>query len=186
MDEQKFWDLIQSAHIQSNGDMDGKSQVIKESISKLSTEDATVFLDIFDSMMDKAYSWPLWGAAYVINGGCSDDSFTDFRSSLISRGKDKFIQAVTNPDSLADEKYDEDLWFFEGFQYAITEGVEENIGSSLDKTTSHPEEPSGEPWGEEPEELKTKYPRLWIKFEYIWSPLQPFTEQEKKPWWKFW
>jgi hypothetical protein len=34
-------------------------------------------------MMDRGYSWELRGAAYVINDGCGDDTFNDFRSSLI-------------------------------------------------------------------------------------------------------
>lgn len=54
--------------------------LIKFALSKLPKNDARVFLGLFDSMMDRAYSWPLWGAVYVINSGCSDDTFSDFRA----------------------------------------------------------------------------------------------------------
>lgn len=186
MNEQRFWELIQAAHEQSNGDMDGKCKSVKSAISNLSIEDAISFSKIFDGMMDRAYSWPLWGAAYVINGGCSDDTFTDFRSSLISRGKQCFDNATSKPDSLASEKFDEEAWYFEGFQYAITESVESVVGSVLSRSKPHPVEPSGEPWEEDPEELKAKYPNLWVSFEHIWSiPEQPSTTKSK-PWWKFW
>ena len=45
------------------------------------------FHRLFNRAMDDAYIWDLWGAAYLINGGCSDDGFAYFRSWLISRGR---------------------------------------------------------------------------------------------------
>jgi hypothetical protein len=63
------------------------------------------------AFMDQAYTWDLWGAAYVINGGCSDDTFEYFGSALISRGRDVFERALADPDSLADEQLDdEEKW----------------------------------------------------------------------------
>ena len=39
-------------------------------------------IEAFDRLLyekiDAAYRWSLWGAAYVINGGCSDDGFEYF------------------------------------------------------------------------------------------------------------
>lgn len=32
------------------------------------------------------YRRDLWAAAYIIGGGCSDDSFIDFRAGLIAQG----------------------------------------------------------------------------------------------------
>jgi Protein of unknown function (DUF4240) len=49
-----------------------------------------------------SYDWGLWGAAYVIDGGCSDDGFDYFRAYLISRGRAVFEAAMADPDSLAD------------------------------------------------------------------------------------
>ncbi len=187
MNEEKFWQLIQIAHEQSNGDMDAKCESVKAAINGLSNEDAATFSSIFDDMMDRSYTWSLWGAAYVMSGGCSDDSFTDFRSSLISRGKQSFDKSILNPDSLANEEFDEDAWYFEGFQYAITESVETVVGSVPTRKTPHLDEPSGEPWEEDPEELKIKYPNLWVSFKHIWStPPPPTSTTKSKPWWKIW
>jgi hypothetical protein len=36
----------------------------------------------------------------LINGGMSDDGFTDFRYWLISRGRDVYERALADPDSL--------------------------------------------------------------------------------------
>lgn len=44
----------------------------------------------------------LWAAAFVLMGGCSDDSFMDFRSWLILQGRDAIEAIVRDPDSLAD------------------------------------------------------------------------------------
>ena len=49
-----------------------------------------------------SYRTRLWAAAYVINGGCSDDGFDYFRGWLIVQGRHVFEQAVVNPDALAD------------------------------------------------------------------------------------
>lgn len=98
MDEQKFWAIVQRSHDASGGDMEKKSAVITAEISRLTRDEALGFSRLFNSMMDKAYSWKLWGAAYVIHGGCGDNSFSDFRASLISRGRATFDQALNDPD----------------------------------------------------------------------------------------
>ncbi|CAO0826835.1 hypothetical protein SMICM17S_08698 [Streptomyces microflavus] len=48
-----------------------------------------------------AYRWPLWNAAYLIEGGCGDDGFMDFRDGLVLLGREAFTRAVAGPDSLA-------------------------------------------------------------------------------------
>jgi hypothetical protein len=41
-------------------------------------------------LMAESYTNPLWAAAYVINGGCSDDGFDYFRGWLIAQGREVF------------------------------------------------------------------------------------------------
>ena len=43
----------------------------------------------------------MWGAASVIEDGCSDDCFRDFRAYVISLGRGPYERALRNPDSLA-------------------------------------------------------------------------------------
>lgn len=162
MDEMKFWTIVGSAHEQSNGDMDEKCELIRTTLSKLTKDEATAFSALFNAMMDRAYAWPLWGAAYVINGGCGDDTFSDFRASLISRGRTAFERALADPDSLASEDFDEDAWFYEGYQYAVTEGIEAAAGSPVSRESPHPDEPSGQAWDED--KVYGLYPQLAEKF----------------------
>ena len=162
MDELRFWEIVQHAHNQANGDMDEKCEFIEGMISQLPQDDARAFANIFDSMMDRAYSWPLWGAAYVINGGCGDDTFTDFRASLISRGRSAFERALSDPESLAAEDFDEDAWFYEGYQYAVTDGVKVAAGSIVNRKSPHPNVPCGHEWSED--QVYDLYPKLSAKF----------------------
>jgi hypothetical protein len=143
--------------------MDQKNQLIKAAISRLSRDEASAFYQVFHRMMDTAFTWPLWGAAYVLNGGCGDDSFMDFRASLISRGRAAFDKAVSDPDSLADEDFDIDSWFHEGFQYAIADGVKANTGSRPSRVSPLPSAPVGQRWTEAT--VRKSYPKLVRKLE---------------------
>ncbi len=49
-----------------------------------------------------AYAWPVWGAAYLVEGGCSDDAFMDFRDGLVLAGRATFERTLADPDTLAD------------------------------------------------------------------------------------
>jgi hypothetical protein len=105
VDEAQFWQLVQRTHDATANDVDRKCEVLKAEIGILSKNNANDFATLFDTMMDRAYSLELWGAAHVIHGGCSDDTFNDFRSSLISRGRVGFERAIADPESLVDEKF---------------------------------------------------------------------------------
>lgn len=50
-----------------------------------------------------SYNWDLWGAAYLINGGASDDGFDYFRGWLLTRGLARWRLAATNPDTAFDD-----------------------------------------------------------------------------------
>lgn len=160
MNEDGFWKIVQRAHDLSGGDMDQKCDALRQLISALSKDEALEFAQHFDAMMDEAYDWPLWGAAYVINGGCGDDTFSDFRAALISRGRQVFERALADPDSLADEDFEESDGFYEGYQYAVTDGVEAVAGSPPQR--SAPAQPSGTEWQED--KVYDLFPKLAAKF----------------------
>jgi hypothetical protein len=56
----------------------------------------------FWEVMADSYRVDLWGAAYLINGGCSDDGYEYFRGWLIAQGRATFERIVADPDALAD------------------------------------------------------------------------------------
>ena len=54
------------------------------------------------SYRDAAYKYGLWTAAGIMmEAGCSDDSFSDFRMWLIAQGKEVYLNALKDPDSLS-------------------------------------------------------------------------------------
>ncbi|WBB54550.1 DUF4240 domain-containing protein [Verrucosispora sp. WMMD573] len=53
-------------------------------------------------VLTASYRVDLWGAAYLINGGASDDGFEYFRGWLMTQGREVFARVVADPDSLAE------------------------------------------------------------------------------------
>ena len=68
MNTAQFWQIIDSVHAKSSGDMDRKCELLKEELSRLERNELCDFIDHFDSADAAAYTWPLWGAAYVMHG----------------------------------------------------------------------------------------------------------------------
>jgi hypothetical protein len=183
MDEEQFWRTVEQVHVAAQGNMARKCELLAAQMAQLSRAEAIEFRDIFDAMMVRAYHWPLWAAAYLIHGGCGDDTFSDFRSALISRGRRAFETALSDPDSLADEPFDEDAWFFEGYQGAVMKGLRVHFANPsargwlgrwlrLERARDDPlpprvvpalAEPTGERWSET-DPLAERLPKLVKKF----------------------
>jgi hypothetical protein len=165
MCENEFWKIIEQAVEISKNDPEKKEEVLREKLEKLTPEEIFEFAKIFDEKDAKAYRWDLWGAAYIIGGGCGDDSFMDFRASLICMGKEIYTNAIKDPDSLANIEMDnpeEDL-FFEGYQYLHFSIYEDKTDNDMPSTeVSFPEDPEGEEWSEESEDdLQKICPKLF-------------------------
>jgi hypothetical protein len=62
-------------------------------VSELPPPQIVRFQQIRRQMEEQAFTWDVWGAAYVIEDGCSDDCFRDFRAYLISPGPEAFAAA---------------------------------------------------------------------------------------------
>src|SRR5262249_15624209 len=113
----QFWNLVEKVHNASGGDMDKKCELLDAELRRLPFDEVRSFHAHFYECQDRAYSWELWAAAYIIGGDCSDDKFSDFRSTLISMGRQTFERTLTDPQSLADIDYDADTADYEGYQY---------------------------------------------------------------------
>lgn len=98
----------------------------------------------------------------MIHGGCGDDTFRDFRASLISRGRQAFDRALANPEWLADEPFDDEAWFYEGFQYAVGRGIDAKLGKRLPPSGRYSLPPSGTDFSED--SVYELYPKLARKF----------------------
>ncbi|MDH5327971.1 MAG: DUF4240 domain-containing protein [Gammaproteobacteria bacterium] len=162
MNEDKFWKLIDETRVEAGTDFSERVQTLKDKLSNLSAGDIEKFDSIYFEQIVNAYRWPLWGAAYVINGGCSDDGFRYFCDWLISEGREMYDAALEDPEALA-ELDDVEDFSFEEFGYAALEAYEEKTGKDIpENDQAYPDEPSGEQWDEG--DLGRLYPNLADKY----------------------
>ena len=151
----RFWQIIDAT---VSRDYDAQLDALAEALSELSREDLLAFDADFHRASRAAYRWDLWGAAYVINGGCSDDGFIDFRSWLIAQGKGIYDAALADPESLADH-IQEAFAEFEEIAYVPIEVFEKKYDEDWPGTGgSHATEPDGKDWQED--ELDRLFPKL--------------------------
>jgi hypothetical protein len=160
MDAPTFWNLIATSKEAGRDDVDRQIEVLTETLATLPPEEIVAFDRTFRALMATAYRWDLWAAAYIINGGCSDDGFEYFRAWLIAQGERVFRDALSDPETLVD-RADPDAEA-EGMLYAAATAYESRVGAHLPDAESFPSDPAGEPWDDE--DLHQMYPKLWTKF----------------------
>jgi hypothetical protein len=94
MTDQQFWDVIDAADF----DIDELVTILTD----LPPEMVVAFENHVRRRIVQLHREDVWGAAYLIKGGCTDDAFDGFRGWLIGKGREVFEKALENPDSLAD------------------------------------------------------------------------------------
>jgi hypothetical protein len=157
MTRDQFWNLIETARRGARDEFD-----MCENLSRLlgskSTEEIRGFEEHRCRLMEESYNWNLWGAAYLINAGCSDDGFEYFRGWLFTQGRSVFEKALERPDSLADHVSDEVEC--EDFLYVALSAYEEVTDHPLeDVVVELPE--LRDSWDFDDEnEMRARYPRL--------------------------
>ncbi|MEV7282443.1 DUF4240 domain-containing protein [Streptomyces sp. NPDC093111] len=103
MDREQFWILIEEAREPAldTKDASGIADCASDLLASRSSPEITAAQQILWDLMADSYQNPLWAAAYVLNGGCSDDGFDYFGGWLIAQGRTVFERAVADPDTLA-------------------------------------------------------------------------------------
>lgn len=166
-----FWDLIRKSRRGHAADCDQIADNLTSRLEKLDPPEIISFDHHLWDMVNQAFSWDLWAVAYIINGGCSDDGFTDFRGWLVAQGREYFEKVMADPQAAARRVRDEEVEC-EAILYAATYAYENKTGQELPKDeppppshepgTTFKDRPEGEPWNEE--DLERLYPRLCKRF----------------------
>lgn len=99
-DMHEFRGVIETASSAAKADKPLAEALVDELASR--TKGAILsYQERFEEIHEAVCRWYLWTAVYLIGGGSSDDSFTDFRAGLIALGSDWYEQAAVCPDSFA-------------------------------------------------------------------------------------
>lgn len=157
MTRDEFWQIVERSET---------PEALHAELTPLSEEELASFERHHDAVDREGYDWGLWGAAYVILGGCGDDSFDYFRAFLISLGRSVYESAVADPDSLAAvdrdlaDEDDHEAWM------SPTMAVVHERTGQYGFASTEPSPPRLDPTGEEWEEddLDARFPRLAAKY----------------------
>ncbi len=163
METDKFWKIIATSKSNSSGDYEKQQTELENELLKLTPSEILAFDNKFRTLRGEIYNWDFWAAAYIINGGCSDDCFSDFRGWLIGQGKSIFENAVKDISTLKQLK-DTNDGDWEGLSYVPTDVYKKKTGNDIPQGIRENIEISGEEWDEDSDDLKNKYPELWKIF----------------------
>ena len=140
MNEDKYWTLIAESLEYAEDDQDAQAAYLRRTLVGFDPEEIVGFRLRTDKLLYDTYASEMWCAGYIMNGGCSDDMFEYFRLWVISRGREVYENARSNPDSLhsvADTKVPEGLFDFESLWYVANEAFEQKTGKYLDDYVDH-------------------------------------------------
>jgi Protein of unknown function (DUF4240) len=163
LDANEFWQLVDRAHKLGKNDFDARVDALREQLEKHSTDQLQSFQRHYDNSINAAYRWDLWGAAYIMNGGASDDGFRYFLDWLISEGSQTYSAALKSPESLAllpRVDYAEN----EAFGYVAFEVFDEKGAGALERGVAETPTPAGDEWAED--DLPALFPKLAKRYEF--------------------
>ncbi|WP_028777097.1 DUF4240 domain-containing protein [Shimazuella kribbensis] len=183
MSETLFWELLETAK-KKEEDPEDQLEWLELHLSRKPIKDIVEFDFILKKYYYQSYTSDLWAAAYIIMGGCSDDSFDYFRAWLLFLGKETYESIINNPESIIPHLQPleieqevpelEDLLYVASMAYEEKTGFDDEHYSKLYKQISGDKylQPSIElDWDEEDmDSLRKKFPLLWDR--YSQNPLE--------------
>ncbi|WP_288433969.1 DUF4240 domain-containing protein [uncultured Deinococcus sp.] len=162
--EKLLWGVLGESDRAAPGGLEARTDHISQTLAEGPAERVAEFGRQMDAALERANTWALWGAAFIINGGASADGFLYFRGWLLMQGRKVFDAAVNNPETLAGVsgiKPDECEW--EDILYLPAHLYQQVTGQALPPSGHRPEgDPAGTPWQED--ELEQRFPKLWAAF----------------------
>lgn len=164
MTKDEFWEYIRESR---RADPEEHAERLAARLARLPVAEILSFGQWWHRMEMASYSWELWGAAYLINGGCSDDGFEYFRNALILRGRETFEAALKDPDALAellDGDAEVEVECYPAYDaYCAVTGQADYAEALRNRFPDLPELPRlGPDWDfDDSNEMRRRYPRLY-------------------------
>jgi hypothetical protein len=101
MDEAGFWAVVEDARRDGDGDPEAMAEALVSRFGDADDETLRSFQTRLVEASTRLYTWHHLAAAELICGFVSDDVFTDWRSWVLTLGRDSYERIVRDPDSLA-------------------------------------------------------------------------------------
>jgi hypothetical protein len=153
-------------------------------LHELPAAEIAAFYDGVQELELESYRWDLWGAAYLINGGCSDSGFREFCGWLLGQGRAVFEAVLSDPDSLADHPDVRDItpamvgWKRLGCAELLAAAFWVHESVTGQDPPEHPQQtqlserwgrgPVGEDWDfDDDQQIRRRYPRLWARLGWV-------------------
>ena len=161
----EFWEIVEMARSGSQP----FDEALLDQLVRLPADQIVAFDQQFDQLQRELYRWDVWGAAYLIGGGCSDDAFLDFRAGVISFGRHWYERVLAHPDSLAGhplvqaEGGDQfEALFYEEANYVARRAYQKVAGNAEfpDTPVMHDQDMGEEFDFDDQAEMRRRYPAL--------------------------
>lgn len=170
-----FWALIERAAEVSEGNRKRFLHAVLHYFKTSAGPERVQMRRDFRQAMKAAHRWDLWGAAYILNDGCSDDGFIYFRAWLMTKGQECFEKALRDPDSLATTP----LRFQTGSDGFEFEEFIEAIAATADWMWA--DRVGGEKWDiEDADERRKRLPRLTAAYPSETDDRKPRKSSERE------
>ena len=180
MDETRFWSLVEEVEPTVADDPEAFDEALADSLAELSAEEVVAFGNTWTRMANRAFTWDLWAAAWLLRGDAFEWEFTSFRDRLIGLGRMVYERAVADPDSLADVPLDwrdgdeeDEVWLSLAAGDAYERLTGEDIGDAEPAEEPEPDVPAGEPLA--PDAIVARLPRIAAQAGAVEIPPPPWT-----------
>jgi hypothetical protein len=158
IDEAAFWRILADANADAGSLEEARARLISR-LERLNAAGLRSVNSHYAKTMKRLYHWNVWALAYAACGGCSDDSFRDFRGWLILHGDPALIDlAIASPERAA-RRIPRDPSIPEGgLDGAIEAACLARTGNLPKALATDLAKPKGKAWGED--EIEIQYPDL--------------------------
>lgn len=164
----EFWELIKKSR-EGVIDCEEQAKVLTQLLLQLPPTNIHEFAQHFANCRKLTNRNDLWAVAYIINGGCSESGFEDFRGWLVSQGKEFFEQVLIHPECAGDRVEvnrsgnpvrDAEC---EPILYSAFAAYRQKTGAEMPEVEyDYFAKPQGADWNED--DLKSLYPSLYQRF----------------------
>jgi hypothetical protein len=162
MSEQTFWRLIEESRheLETIGE---QSEKLVMALLAFPHQDIEKFIVIMNQKMVALYRWDLWAVGYIMQHGCSNDGFSQFRGWIISQGRETYESAIKSPAVLGDLVDKPRYIEFDDFDMAPQIAYSKKIGfETVFALADEKGSPAGAVWKDD--DLLELYPALCAKF----------------------